>query len=179
MSAESHVNEELLPPAEALQRDFILAFDEPGLSEDGPVEKLAFRIGPFGILCAMDLGREVVPPPERTILPHLPAWLTGVANVRGTLVPIIDPWVVFDMQQVTPPRRYLMIFGAAEDAVGLLVDSLPVPCFVEASQRVSGVAPHPAMLQHHLLGCYEREGEVWLDLNIWGFLNALGERIGR
>jgi len=180
MAPETSITEGLMPPSEALARELVLPPGEIDSSATSVLERLAFRVGPFGMLCAMELGREVVPQPESTHLPHLPAWLAGVANVRGMLVPVVDPANVFELEAGAPSRRYLLIFGAGEDIVGLLVDSLPAPCLIEpADQRLSGMPPHPAALKDYVLGSYEHEGEVWLDVDMRGFMDMLAERLAR
>ena len=35
----------------------------------------------------------------------------------------------------------------------------------------------PDLLQGHVHGAYERDGQVWLDVDVHGFFQTLGERI--
>ncbi len=176
-SEKTSPSDELLPPSVALGGEFVLPDDGAGPAVSASVERLAFRIGPLGLLCPVDAGREVVPPQDVSRLPHLPSWLVGVANVRGMLVPVVDLAQALDLERNDAYQQYLLVFGAGEDVIGLLVDGLPTPCGVETEERMSGVPPHPDMLKGHVHGAYERDGEVWLDVDVEGFFNTLGERI--
>ena len=167
----------LLAPTAALTGEFVLPAAEAGPVAMTAVERLAFRVGPLGLLCVPDAGREVVPPPAVSRLPHLSAWLTGVANVRGLLLPVVDLASALGVERDAGLRPYLLIAGAGADALGLLVDGLPVPRGFEAAERMNGIPPHPDLLQGHVHGAYERDGQVWLDVDAHGFFQTLGERI--
>lgn len=171
-----HTPQAQLLPSAALAAEFVMP--ESGAAE-GPraadsAERLAFRIGPVGLLCSSDAGREVVLPPPVTHLPHLPAWMLGLTNVRGTLLPVVDLAAAYAVVHDTTLRPYLLVMGAAEDALGLLVDGLPVITRFEAEERMRGVPPHPDRLAGHVAGGYERDGVVWLDVDVEGIFRTLG-----
>jgi chemotaxis signal transduction protein len=175
---EDDASPTLLPPSVALSGEFVL----PDACEAGPArastaERLAFRVGALDLLCAADLGREVVPPPAVSRLPHLPAWLLGVANVRGMLLPVVDLAVALAVERDTALRPYLLIVGAGDAALGLLVDGLPAPRTFEAAERLDSVPPHPPFLGGYVTGGYQRDGALWLDVDIGGFLEGLGRRL--
>lgn len=140
-------------------------------------ERLAFRVGPIGMLIPGDAARELVLPPSVSRLPHLPVWLLGVANVRGMLLPVVDLSTAFGVEHDKQLRPYLLIVGVGEDAIGLLVDGLPLPRTLEAAERMSSIPPHPEFLNGHVTGGYERDGRVWLDTNVEDFIKTLGEHI--
>lgn len=51
---------------------------------------VGFRVGDERFVASMDDVREVLDPPNCTRVPGTTSWFLGVANVRGTLVPVID-----------------------------------------------------------------------------------------
>ena len=168
-----------LSPTEALGGEFELPEGaEAGDSRAADaVERLAFRIGPIGLLCASDAGREVAVPPPITRLPNLPAWMRGLTNVRGTLIPVVDLAAAFGVEHETALPEYLLIMGAGENALGLLVDGLPTIARFRAEERMRGVPPHPERLTGHVTCGYEREGLVWLEVDAGGIFGSLGEGI--
>jgi len=169
---------QLLPSA-ALAGEFVLA--ESAAAEESRAadlaERLAFRIGPVGLLCSSDAGREVVLLPPVTRLPHLPAWILGLTNVRGTLLPVVDLAAAYAVAHDAALRPYLLVMGAADEALGLLVDGLPVIARFGVEERMRGVPPHPERLAGHVAGGYERGGVVWLVVDVEGIFRTLGERI--
>jgi len=164
-----------LSPVAALAAEFVLP--ESDAAKDSraadSAERLAFRVGPIGMLCASDAGREVVLPPPVTRLPHLPAWMLGLTNVRGTLLPVVDLAAAYGVQHETALHPYLLVMGA-EDVLGLLVDGLPVIARFDEKERMRGVPPHPERLAGHVAGGYERDGVVWLDMDAGWLLATLG-----
>ena len=51
---------------------------------------IGFRIGEQRFVATMDEVREVLDPPVCTRVPGTKSWFLGVANVRGTLVSVMD-----------------------------------------------------------------------------------------
>lgn len=51
---------------------------------------VGFRIGSDKLIAAMDEVKEILDLPEYTTVPGVQSWVVGVANVRGSLLPILD-----------------------------------------------------------------------------------------
>ena len=51
---------------------------------------VGFRIGNDKLIAAMDEVKEILDLPECTTVPGVQSWVVGVANVRGSLLPILD-----------------------------------------------------------------------------------------
>ena len=175
------VADAMLRPTEALDGGIVAL---PGQADESAAdsaarERLAIRIGNLRLLCAPDAGREVLTPPPVSRLPHTPEWLLGVANVRGALVPVVDLAMAFGLERIDARRAYLLISGAGDSTIGLLVDGLPVLQRFEAAERLSGVPPHPQMLTGHVYGAFESKSAIWIDVNIQGLLDTLGDLIAQ
>ncbi len=78
------------------------------MSDAGAVRLLVFRVGT--LLCAVEAERvrEILPRLQSTRIPGAPAVVAGLANVRGTLVTVVEGWRA--LRQREPPP--------AEDAGG-------------------------------------------------------------
>lgn len=177
---ENHLSAEgLMTPTAALAGRLVPLVAE-GADDDTVVrERLTFRVGPFGIVVPPDAAREVVLPPTVSRLPHLPSWLPGIANVRGTLVPVVDTARALEVEHDAAARRYLLIFNHGNEVFGLLVDGLPRRRSFAAHERLSSLPPHPALLDGQLASAYDHEGLLWFELDIEGFFQTLGARIGQ
>jgi len=51
---------------------------------------VGFRIGDSKLIAAMSDVKEILDLPEYTMVPGVKSWVVGVANVRGSLLPILD-----------------------------------------------------------------------------------------
>jgi chemotaxis signal transduction protein len=170
-----------LKPIAALDDESLAlsATDNTVAAVPGPSEWLGARVGPYGLLLPVTVGRELLDPPPAARLPHTPPWLAGVANVRGALVPVVDGARALDTEPGAGARRYLLILNQGEDALGLIVDGLPRRQGFAAGERLHGLPPHPALLTGHVAGAYDHGGQLWFEIGIEGFFHALGERLTR
>jgi len=73
------------------RRTLKLSADLPRLDE---VQKewvgVGFRIGDSKLIASMSDVKEILDVPEFTLVPGVKSWIVGVANVRGSLLPIMD-----------------------------------------------------------------------------------------
>lgn len=80
--------------------DFLLALEQralkgsAGLPEIDRVEEewvgVGFRVGDKRLIAPMSEVREILDMPEFTRVPGVKSWVVGIANVRGSLLPIMD-----------------------------------------------------------------------------------------
>jgi purine-binding chemotaxis protein CheW len=76
---------------------------------------------------AVDISgvREILRLPEITRVPHSPAFVEGVINPRGTVIPVIDLHKRFGIEQrdSTNDTR-VMVLNVSDSLVGAIVDSV-------------------------------------------------------
>ena len=91
-------------------------------------EEYAVRIGQV---------KEITVTPDIARMPRTPAFLRGVANIRGELIAVIDLEERFQMARATDPanagadaRTYTLVVEAADYAIGLLVSAMPLATIV-------------------------------------------------
>lgn len=79
-----------------------------------------------GELFAIDLGqvREVFELESVTPVPGMPASLVGVANLRGTIIPLADMRQSLGAALSTTPRYAIVVRHEAHQ-IGLLIDDVP------------------------------------------------------
>ncbi|MCJ2016437.1 chemotaxis protein CheW [Methylobacterium sp. E-065] len=92
------------------------------MPETGDDRYLVFTLGPDDF--ALDAGsvRELLRPPRLTRIPGAPATLAGLANLRGTALPVIDLRRVMrpDVEPASEATR--VVVAEASEPVGLMVD---------------------------------------------------------
>lgn len=80
-----------------------------------------------------------------TTVPHAPAWLLGVTNLRGDIVSVVDLRVLFGLEATDAPANNLLV---AETLTGDLMTCL----LVERIQGMASVAPSNIQPLDGLLG---------------------------
>ncbi|SCB60973.1 purine-binding chemotaxis protein CheW [Rhizobium aethiopicum] len=91
----------------------------------GDRELIAFRIGDQEFCVNIMSVREIRGWTPATAMPHSPAYLLGVINLRGAVLPIIDLAARLGMKPADPTARHVIIVAQVHrKVVGLLVDAV-------------------------------------------------------
>ncbi len=86
---------------------------------------IGFRIGTQRFLAAQDEVSEVLSPPRCTRVPGAPEWVRGLANLRGTVVPLYDlGHLLLGTPTPTQSRNRYLILADAANPAGFLVDAV-------------------------------------------------------
>ena len=99
--------------------------DENSTIQEGQTEYVAFRIGDEEYCIEITLVREIRRWTTATRLPHAPTYLTGVVNLRGAVVPVVDFSARLGGPITTTTERHTIIIVESDgQTVGLLVDAV-------------------------------------------------------
>lgn len=128
---------------------------------------LAFKLGQeeYG----MDILRvqEIRSYEKPTLLPHGPAHLLGVVNLRGTIVPVIDLRVRLQLAQATcDAHTVVIVVNVGQRVVGLVVDSVSDVLSLRPEQMRPVPALESGFAPEHLLalGCVDERTLLLLDI---------------
>ena len=129
---------------------------------------VAFRMGGETFLVAREETREVLGYPTAvTRIPGAKGWVKGLANVRGTLLPMVDLRQFLGSAPTMAGRNTrVVVANHREIPAGLMVDEvLGFRRFAEA--EFSADAP-PTVIRcdTYLAGAFRRGGEVWPVLSL-------------
>ncbi len=88
-------------------------------------EFVAFRVGAQEFCIDIMCVREIRGWTPATPLPHAPAYVRGVINLRGAVLPIVDLAMRFGLGLTEPtPRSVIIVVHNHQQIVGLLVDAV-------------------------------------------------------
>ncbi len=88
-------------------------------------ELITFEVG--GQVFGIDIMaiREIRAWTPSTRLPHVPHYVAGVVNLRGTVLPVIDLAARLGWESTEPtPRHAIIVTQLGNQACGLIVDSV-------------------------------------------------------
>jgi chemotaxis signal transduction protein len=166
-----------LTPSAALER-----FQPQGnlVAETAPAERArtryGFRLGDLGLLIERNTTCELLEQMPVYPVPGTPAWLRGLINLRGNLVPVFDPASLLGLDgDAAPVRRWLLVLDRGEQAVGLFIDHWPQPVVVR--QALPRLPPLPAALQPYIAAGYIQDDRIWLEFDHRGFFRTLGGQV--
>ena len=90
-----------------------------------PQEYLTFTLGPEEYAIDILKVQEIRGYDAVTTIANAPAFIKGVINLRGTIVPIVDLRIKFGIGDVTyTPFTVVIILNIGDRVVGIVVDSV-------------------------------------------------------
>lgn len=123
---------------------------------------VGFRLGDDKLIADMKEVEEILDVPEFTQVPGVKSWVVGVANVRGSLLPIMDlkGYILgADMQQ--RKRGRLIVINYQGFSTGLLVDEVyGMRHFFQEDQNDNEPKVHNN-IAHYIKNMFSRENENW------------------
>ena len=128
---------------------------------------VTFRLGEQRLACNIDKVQEILPLPVATPVPGAKPWILGLANVRGTLMTIVDlAWFLKGERTAQSARSRLLATGPIKAPVGLLIDEVFGQRHFLDSDATDANLPDDSPLR----GLVQREhlqgNETWQELEL-------------
>ena len=164
---------ELLQQLEQLARTALTGQGRDAASEREWVG-VAFRLGSENFLVAREETREVLGfPSVLTRVPGAKGWIRGVANVRGTLLPVVD-LRAFLGSGVTGTGRSsrVLVANHREVPAGLLVDEVLGFRRFSDGEFSTVVPPTIVRCERYLAGAFRRGPEGWPVFSLRSLLES-------
>ena len=121
---------------------------------------IGFRIGDLNLVAPLDQVNEILHYPNLTLVPGAKPWVKGVANIRGTLLPVMDlnGYLGKKLTAIGLKTRILVI--KYEDmTVGVVVDEVMGLKHFRDEDKVSAVKKFDDTLRNYIQGAF-RQNEV-------------------
>jgi len=123
---------------------------------------VGFRLGEMRFVTPLDHVLEVLPCPSLTPVPGTKTWLKGIANVRGTLITIIDMCEYFGKPAVfVDDAARLMIMNIPELNTGLMVNEVLGLRHFDAELERQDLSGLDDPVLTHLNGAFLRDDMLW------------------
>ena len=171
-----------LKPSEALNRPLNRQHDSlassAALAQPEKIRRLGFHIGNIGLLIAQRTTSELTDVLPICQLPNTAAWLLGLINLRGNLVPVFDLNMLLELERVPDKRkRMLLILGQGELAGAILIDDLPIHITLSEEDKLESLPPLPTALKAFVSSGFEKNGELWFNFDHLGFFQSLANQV--
>lgn len=139
--------------AAALRREFDASFARPATTAAPDMhDLLAIRIAgqPYALRLrdvTMLVGRRKLVP-----VPSASPYLSGLAGVRGAIVPVFALAALLDHGEAAPATQWLVLSGAAREPLALAFDELDGHLRVPGAAIVSASAPERPLVREVVRG---------------------------
>ena len=128
------------------------------------VLRYGFRSAGLRLLIRQGVGSEVVPMVPMAIIPNGPAWLIGMLNLRGNLVPVCDLRRLIDGNtEASLEKPMILVLDKGDKAAGFLIEGFPLALTeLQPANQQSGI---PQPLEKHVSAMITSGEELWLEFD--------------
>lgn len=134
-------------------------------------QRYGFRSAGLGLLIRQGIGSEAVPMMPMADIPNGPAWLVGVINLRGNLVPVCDLRRLIGGSDIALEKPMILVLDKNDKAAGFLIDGYPLA--LTLSRPANYLPGLSEMLEKHVRAMISTDEEVWLEFDHEGFLETV------
>jgi twitching motility protein PilI len=128
---------------------------------------IGFRLGGRRFVAPLDEVTEILTFPSLSQVPRTKPWMRGIANVRGTLLPVMDLGG-FLGRHPAPVTRFarVIVIRQAGISAGLLVDEVLGMRHFFDEERSAAPGDVDEGLQPFVAGAFVRDGGAWLQFSM-------------
>ena len=99
------------------------SLESPTTTDEAP-RLLIFGVGGRLCACELDAIREIVPYRQATRLPGAPPFVTGLINLRGSILTVMDLGLRLGASPIDPVKGSIVLAESGTRVIGLGVDEL-------------------------------------------------------
>jgi len=142
----------------------------------GPSEEwsgVTFGVGESRLACNISRISEILPCPQSTPVPGAKSWITGLANVRGELLTVVDlARFLTGVRTPVTARTRLLATSLNKAPIGLLIDEVFGQRHFLDSDSVPAQLPEDSALSGFVSKQYNLGSETWQELNLDQLFNS-------
>jgi len=134
---------------------------------------VGFKVGDLTAVAPLEQVKEILTGATISSIPGAKDWVKGVANIRGTLLPILDlhGFLWGTVTKMTRHSRILVIQHNGINAGLIVNDVMGMRHFLE-EEFSTDVSAYDKALHKVLSGAYRQGSELWAVLNIHKLVEA-------
>lgn len=123
---------------------------------------IGFRINDIPFLAKMDEVDEISPIPNTIRVPGVKSWVKGLANIRGSLMPVLDmrAFLFGDATELDKNSRVLII-NQMDLSAGLLVEEVYGMRRFKPGDRGEEIDPDLGSIGEYLIGNFVDRVQRW------------------
>lgn len=129
---------------------------------------IGFRIGNLSLVAPLKQVNEILHYPRLTAVPGTQRWVKGVANIRGTLLPIVDlQGFLHDKPLSQSLKTRVLVVKRDEFSVGLVVSEVLGLKHFQEHEKVTSVSRFDEALRGYVHGAFKQNGEEMLVFSMY------------
>jgi len=134
---------------------------------------IGFKINGIPLLTKMDEVTEILPPPKTVRVPGVKHWVRGLANVRGSLMPVLDMnSFLFGQDTKLRKESRILIINQMGLVAGLLVDEVYGLRRFKPEECRDEIDPDAGPVRDYLSGTFVDRIQCWNVFSVDKLVNT-------
>ncbi|UXX79504.1 chemotaxis protein CheW [Reichenbachiella carrageenanivorans] len=135
------------------------------------IQLIVFRLGGERYALEIDKVKEIVPAPTVSQLPRAPKYMKGVANIRGSVMVIMDleeKFELFKSEEDIKEKLFTLVIKNERFKAGILVNEVPTTLKVQGDiiESSSGIMNNTVLDETFIKGLIKNEDGMIILLDI-------------
>jgi len=123
---------------------------------------IGFRLGDIEMVAPLTQVNEILHSPSLTLVPGTLPWIKGLANIRGTLLPIVDLQNYLGQPSIhLQQQSRILVIHQGELIVGLLVDEVVGLRHFDPEDRIMRIRKMNPAMKIHIRGAFKQNEKTW------------------
>lgn len=123
---------------------------------------IGFKINGIPLLAKMDEVSEILPPPQTIRVPGVKAWVRGLANIRGSLMPVLDMKdYLFGIATKINKNNRVLVINKSGLVAALLVEEVFGLRRFKQEELKDEVDPDTGSVKDYLAGTFVDQVSRW------------------
>ncbi len=128
---------------------------------------IGFRIGDITLVAPLTQVNEILHYPKLTLVPGTLGWVKGLANIRGTLLPVMDLRGYLGQSAIShDAHSRIMVIQQENLSVGLLVDEVLGLKHFDPKEAVTRVKKLNEAVKPYIQGAFFQSDQTWYVFNM-------------
>jgi twitching motility protein PilI len=128
---------------------------------------IGFRIHDIPLLAKMDEVSEISPPPRTIRVPGVKSWVKGLANIRGSLMPVLDMGEYLSGKPTEPSKNNrILIINRRGLSAGLLVEEVYGMRRFKPEEQGDDIGSDLGAIRDYLVGNFVDRVHRWNVLSV-------------
>lgn len=137
------------------------------MTTDVAQQLVTFRLGTDQFAVDVGVVERVLRFSAPAAVPNLPAWIDGVIEYGGRVVPVIDLRARFGMSRLAPrPEQRILVLSIGEEWLGVTVDSVHEVLSVSPAELSSPPPLFRGLDAAYLRGLVRKDGAMIIFLDV-------------
>jgi twitching motility protein PilI len=143
------------------QKCRIRAAELPTRDKKGEWVGIGFRIGDTRLLSRMGEVTEILEMPEFTRVPGVKPWVVGIANVRGSLMPLMDLKEFVTGEGTNRKKGRVLVVNYRGTNTGLIVDEVLGMRHFNQDEQTYEMPAVDSALKPYIKQAFHRDDQFW------------------